>query len=171
MHRLFESTLQSGVIWKCRHILLAWKGENGAFRKQYCCWMMSTASCDLISRPPLCCPRFKTNMVGELLDMLLMLLTSLIACLELNIALFNRLLITFRRRISILRTLVLSNGLQCKTQASKPYQRPRGFWILLGQKSAWWDRFVSEVMIPEEWKENFRMSCTSVIKLAEEHCY
>ena len=38
-----------------------------------------------------------------------MLLTCLIACLELNIALFTLSLITLRRRISILRTLVLAN--------------------------------------------------------------
>ena len=38
-----------------------------------------------------------------------MLLTCLIACLELNIALFTLSLITLRRRISVLKTLVLSN--------------------------------------------------------------
>ena len=63
----------------------------------------------------------------------MILLTCLIARSELNIALFTLSLITLRRGIFILRALVLSNGSQRKTQASKPYQRLRRFWIRTGR--------------------------------------
>ena len=35
--------------------------------------------------------------------------------------------------------------------------RDRRFWIRPGRTSAWWDNFVSQTVVPEEWKENFRM--------------
>ena len=71
------------------------------------------------------CHKIKTDLADEHMDMFLMLLTYLIACWELNIALFKLLLITIWTKISILRTFVLSNGSQRKTRTSKPYQRPR----------------------------------------------
>ena len=71
------------------------------------------------------CHKIKTDLADEHMDMFLMLLTYLIACWELNIALFKLLLITIWTKISILRTFILSNGSQRKTRTSKPYQRPR----------------------------------------------
>ena len=32
-----------------------------------------------------------------------------------------------------------------------PYYRPYN-------KRAWWDNFVNKVVVPEEWRENFRMT-------------
>ena len=46
--------------------------------------------------------------------------------------------------------------------------RARRFWIRPGRTSAWWDNFVSHTATPEEWKENFRMSQPSLLKLSEE---
>ena len=37
-----------------------------------------------------------------------------------------------------------------------------------GRPSAWWDNFINGTMIEEEWRENFRMSKTSLLRLAEE---
>lgn len=42
------------------------------------------------------------------------------------------------------------------------------FWIRPGRTSAWWDGFDSEIVLPEEWRENFRMSRVSIMRLAEE---
>ena len=39
--------------------------------------------------------------------------------------------------------------------------RARRFWIGPGRTSAWWDNFVSQTVVPEEWKENFRMLVTA----------
>ena len=41
--------------------------------------------------------------------------------------------------------------------------RARRFWIWPGRTSAWWDNFVSKTVVPEEWKENFRMSRPSLL--------
>ena len=32
----------------------------------------------------------------------------------------------------------------------------------------WWDNFVLQTVVPEEWKENLRMSRPSLLKLSEE---
>ena len=34
-----------------------------------------------------------------------------------------------------------------------------------GITSAWWDNFVNEVGVPEEWRENFRMPRKNLLKL------
>ena len=31
--------------------------------------------------------------------------------------------------------------------------------------SAWWDSYVNEVVVPEEWRENFRMPRKNLLKL------
>ena len=46
--------------------------------------------------------------------------------------------------------------------------RARRFWIRPGRTSACRDSFVSQTVVPEEWKENFRMSQPSLLKLSEE---
>ena len=45
--------------------------------------------------------------------------------------------------------------------------RARRFWIRPGRTSAWWDNFVSQTVVPEEWKENFRMYRPSLLKPSE----
>ena len=44
----------------------------------------------------------------------------------------------------------------------------RRFWMRPGRPSAWSDNFINGTMIEEEWRENFRMSKKSLLKLAEE---
>lgn len=46
--------------------------------------------------------------------------------------------------------------------------KPRRFWVRPGRTRAWWDNFVTDTVISEEWKENFRMSKDSFYKLCEE---
>ncbi|CAI5685985.1 unnamed protein product [Oreochromis niloticus] len=46
-------------------------------------------------------------------------------------------------------------------------QRLRRFWTRPGRTTAWWDNFESEAVLPEEWRENFRMSRTSLLALCE----
>ena len=47
-------------------------------------------------------------------------------------------------------------------------RRQRRFWIRPGRTSAWWDNFVSDVVVEEEWRENFRMSKQNFYKLCDE---
>ena len=106
-------------------------------------------------------------MEDEFDEEFLTLLANLIVCLQLNFALYNIMMTSYRRQIALLRSVVLSapgpirarNRLNC---------RPRRFWIRPGRTSAWWENFVNEVVLPEEWKENFRMSRTSLLNLSEE---
>ncbi|KAM3877026.1 uncharacterized protein ACN63O_012576 [Diretmus argenteus] len=44
----------------------------------------------------------------------------------------------------------------------------RKFWVRPGRTSSWWDNFVNDVVLDAEWRENFRMSRSSVVALSEE---
>ena len=46
--------------------------------------------------------------------------------------------------------------------------RSRRFWVRPGRTSAWWASFVNQIVVPENWRENFRMSRESLHMLAEE---
>ena len=37
-----------------------------------------------------------------------------------------------------------------------------------GRTRAWWDNFLAEKVVPEEWKENFRMRKENFMKLCDE---
>lgn len=107
-----------------------------------------------------------------LCSMLLGLLSSLIACLQLNVAMLNLNFNYLRRRLSIMRLLAISDsGIRRQRllrRAGRQLARPRRFWVRPGRTSAWWDNFVRGIMIEEEWRENFRMSRGSLYKLADE---
>ena len=51
----------------------------------------------------------------------------------------------------------------CRGRVSK-----RRFWIRPWRTRTWWDNFVADIVVPEEWRENFRMSKTSFSKICEE---
>ena len=46
--------------------------------------------------------------------------------------------------------------------------RARRFWIRPGRTSAWWGNFASQTVVPEEWKENVRISRASLLNVSEE---
>lgn len=105
-------------------------------------------------------------MADELIGILLSLISTLIACLELQIAFYDVLSI-YRHKRNNLRSLLVCSRPQRLNKRFKPYNKERRFWIRPGRTSAWWDNFVNEVVIPEEWRENFRMSRASLLKLSE----
>lgn len=99
--------------------------------------------------------------------LLYLLLARFVQCLQLNIALFNvqanlRGIGIIKRLVSFPRARILRNG------KTRPYERQRGFWTRPERTSARWENFVKEVVLPEEWKENFRMGHASLYKLSEE---
>lgn len=100
--------------------------------------------------------------------MLLCLLSLWIACLEINVALYNLYATALHRRRNTVCSALLSNGPQqtLRRYRVRPYLERR-FWTRPGRTSAWWDNFVHEVVIPEEWLENFRMSRRSLLNLSE----
>ena len=96
------------------------------------------------------------------------MLLFLIACLELNLSLFNLLLVSHRRRTICMRDIAFSRTSYRRFGSTTQLVKARRFWIRPGRTSAWWDNFVSQTVVPEEWKENFRISRPSLLKLSEE---
>ena len=45
--------------------------------------------------------------------------------------------------------------------------KSRRFWVRPGRTNAWWDNFLLAIVVPEEWRENFRMSTESFMKLCD----
>ena len=74
------------------------------------------------------------------------MLLFLIACLELNLALFNSLLVSHRGRTILTRDIAFSRTSGLEHAASK------GEKILnsAGTQSAWWDNLVLQTVVPEE---------------------
>ena len=99
-------------------------------------------------------------------SLLIALISSLISCVQLNVAVINLRNKYLRDRQDVLRLLSMNSG-RHKLKKRANHHRTR-FWKRPGRTSAWWDNFINGTMIEEEWRENFRMSKTSLLKLAEE---
>ena len=89
-------------------------------------------------------------------SVLLSVISSLIAYLELSMALVHMNIVRQRIRNNFRQSL-MSKDTRKATRRSQPYKQRR-FWTRPGRTSAWWDNFVNEVVVAEEWRENFRMS-------------
>ena len=75
-----------------------------------------------------------------------------------------------KKRMDIVRLLSLPAAQTAivKRLGKKGERRKRRFWIRPGRTSAWWDDFVSEIVLPEEWRKNLKISHVSIMRLAEE---
>ncbi len=69
-----------------------------------------------------------------------------------------------RRRCNLLRRLLLLRNIT-PTHQHRRRARPRRFWMRPGRTSSWWDNSENEVVVAEEWRENFWMSRTSLSSL------
>ena len=132
-------------ILKTEVSVFVWTGENGGFRKRLCHWNwhvpVSLARKSINNR---------SNMAGYLAVMLFALISTLIACLELNAALINLYTLILRKRQNLLRSFVDGPLQTGQRSRPKPYPTRRRFWTRPGRTSAWWDNFVSGIFIPEE---------------------
>ena len=75
-----------------------------------------------------------------------------------------------RRRLNLSRLLATTTSTftRVKRFRCRRESKERRFWTRPGSSSAWWNNFADQVVIPEEWKENFGMSGDSLFYLAEE---
>ncbi|XP_065061675.1 uncharacterized protein LOC135688686 [Rhopilema esculentum] len=67
--------------------------------------------------------------------------------------------------------LILSSSHAGKPMTSKTCKRkrkPRRFWVRRGRTQVWWNNFKENVMVKEEWRENFRMSRETFTELCDE---
>ena len=106
----------------------------------------------------------------KVVAVLISLISSIISCVQLNIAMVNSHADYLKKRMNIIRLFSLpttGTGI-VKRLGKKRRRQKRRFWIRPGQTSAWWIVFISEVVVSEEWRGNFRMCRVSIHKLAEE---
>ena len=89
---------------------------------------------------------------------LVSLLASLMSVYQLNCLLlflnpsvYHRIVKQVSQTITFSRQNFSSKGKVCEKR------RQGRYWVRQGRTRVWWDNFVNEVVVPEEWKENFRM--------------
>ena len=106
----------------------------------------------------------------KVVAILICLMSSIISCVQLYNAVLNSHGEYIRNRMNIIRQLsLLGTGRGIVKRLGKKRQRKkRRFWIRPGRTNAWWNGFIRELVVPEEWRENFRMSRVSIDRLAEE---
>jgi len=82
----------------------------------------------------------------QIASVLLGLIFSLLACMQLNVALLNPEISYARRRLDICKLLTLStaqNGRQKQLRLAGKQCRPRRFWVRPGRTIARWDNLVN----------------------------
>ena len=89
---------------------------------------------------------------------MLALISSIIASIQLNHAIIDIQENYKRRRLNLSRLLstTTSTFTRVKRLRCRSESKERRFWTRPGRTSAWWNNFADQVVIPEEWKENFR---------------
>ena len=134
-------------------------GKSGYFCNQNCLATVIAQIFNMVA----------TNTVT--IALLLGLISSLVTCVQLTLAIFSVHFNYCKRKLDIFRLISMSDARirrykQVK-RAGKQFRRRR-FWVRPGRTSAWWDNFVRQTVIEEEWRENFRMSRRSLHELADE---
>ena len=88
----------------------------------------------------------------QIASVLLGLISSLLACMQLNVALLNAEISYARRWLDILTLSTGQNGRQKQLKRVGKQCRPRRFWVRPGRTSAWWDNFVNPQWIRSEYE-------------------
>ena len=57
---------------------------------------------------------------------------------------------------------------QANNYHEKREGRIRGLWVRPGRSKVWWNNFLNDVVVPSEWRENFRMSKETFMSLCNE---
>ena len=117
-----------------------------------------------------CVSKMACTRVRVLSCVMLALISSIIASIQLNLAKIDEQEKYKRRRLNLSRLLSTTTSAFARVKylnRCKRESKERRFWTRPGRTSAWWSHFADQVLIPEEWKENFRMSRDSLYYLAE----
>ena len=96
-----------------------------------------------------------------------MLLLKAISLHQMNLLLLIHSTRKYYRRRRLLQELIGFSGPQLKGKAKRRRNRGR-FWVRPGRTSLWWNNLRTGVSVDVEWKENFRMSKSSFLKLCDE---
>ena len=116
---------------------------------------------------PISCKRSYRNVtVGDdILTMNFVEIGCICAALYLNIALIQHAVGLYAARRNKLCDLLGNSALHMRRTKGK---RQRRFGIRPGRTSLWWENFKNDVVVTEEWQENFRMSKLTFAKLCDE---
>jgi hypothetical protein len=87
---------------------------------------------------------------------LIVLIFTAASVLQLMASLFSLSTSYYSSRRRLRQTLVTST-FRAKRKGKRERRQQR-FWIRPGRSDSWWKSFISDVTLPKEWRENFRMS-------------
>ena len=91
------------------------------------------------------------------------ILSALVSLYQLNCLLMHRTAYLIKKKIC---HVALSGRNPGKVSNRKGH--PKSCWIRTGRTEVWWDNLMNDVMVSQEWKENFRMSKENFLKLCDE---
>ena len=95
----------------------------------------------------------------------------LIPALQLNLALICRQVAFYQQRIRALCQLMMTTNntsSRSRINKSKKKRQARRFWVRPGRTQVWCQNFLNNIVVNEEWKENFRMTKNTFMALCEE---
>ena len=95
---------------------------------------------------------------------ILPILAGLYNTLSINLSLLQKRWVEIEKRRHILTVLLLDT----KKRKGKKKRRQRRFWTRPGRTSSRWQSFRNNLVVEEEWRENFRLSKTMFNKLCNE---
>ena len=95
------------------------------------------------------------------------IISSIIAYIQLNIAILTYQADYERMRATLVR--LLSMPVARKRLNKRRQARRRNFWVRPGRIIAW-TGFVNQIVVSEEWRENFRMSRVSLLIIYDSAC-
>ena len=102
------------------------------------------------------------------LALLLQMISSLCVVFQSNVALLQRSVSRYvQRRRKLLVLLELNQSRSVINRRRRTRTRKR-FQTRPGRTSRWWQNFLDDIVVPEKWRENFRMSKETFMKLCNE---
>ena len=96
---------------------------------------------------------------------------TIAALIQVNIVLILQTSAHYKRRTNELLNLLALVSLTSSQKGAKKMRKkrkPKRFWTRPGRTGKWWQNFLDNVVILEEWIENFRLSKETFIELCDE---
>ena len=109
----------------------------------------------------------------KIISTLIILLSGLAAAANFNAMLAILLTYSHRRQTKLLTAQINNSSVKIARinraiKSSKRKTVTRSFWEGPGRTEAWWCNFTRNIVVPEEWRENFRMSRDSFYVLCNQ---
>ena len=96
---------------------------------------------------------------------------TIAALLQVNIVLILQTIAQYKRRKNELLNLLASVSVtssQKGVKKKRKKRKPKRFWTRPGRTGKWWQNFLDNVVILEEWIENFRLSKETFTELCDD---